>query len=572
MNREVRITVAIMISSTAILLFILGFHAISEINRLTDEIIKTKIDEVLLISSRIELRIQYVAGIMELTSKNPILTEPPIYSNLITEELKGIPEDADIEKRNVAKHMLDESFDFDYVFYVMPNGDIYFLEPFYSQLNLTRLNFAFRDWYTGAINTGSLYISEAYISDNIKHEVVAVSIPLHDDATKSFNGLWVAALNIGAIKNIPSQLNLGQNEYILIVDHNQNIVADTRETKTPTELQKTPLSIESESTGTTKTIVQEIDGKNMFVTSRTIPVGTHQWTVMSIQPYDEAFLPLSTFAQEAMISIFSIVSIMGISGFFVIRKITANIMLAKKLEDANSELSHIDSAKDEFSAMVTHELKTPLVPIIGYCKMLKTAMLGRLNDEQAKAVDVIEKSAKRLEMLITDIMDARKLDMEKMKFNFENLKLDGFFENIFASYKKVLDERGIDLVTKLDFNDVEVSADESRLRQVFDNLIGNAIKFLPQENGQVEIGGYEENTDIVMYVKDNGIGIPKEKQENLFKKFYQIDTSERRPIGGTGLGLAISKGIMEKMNGTIWVQSDEKTGTTFYLKLPQKVE
>jgi len=73
---------------------------------------------------------------------------------------------------------------------------------------------------------------------------------------------------------------------------------------------------------------------------------------------------------------------------------------------------------------------------------------------------------------------------------------------------------------------------------------------------------------LILYVKDNGIGIPKDKQSDLFKKFYQVDTSLTRPIGGTGLGLAISKGIMEKLGGTIWVESDGKTGTTFYLKLP----
>ncbi|MEX0764670.1 MAG: ATP-binding protein, partial [Nitrosopumilaceae archaeon] len=77
-----------------------------------------------------------------------------------------------------------------------------------------------------------------------------------------------------------------------------------------------------------------------------------------------------------------------------------------------------------------------------------------------------------------------------------------------------------------------------------------------------------EKDSLILYVKDNGIGIPKAKQNDLFKKFYQIDTSERRKAGGTGLGLAISKGIMENLGGTIWVESDGKTGTAFYLKLP----
>ena len=104
------------------------------------------------------------------------------------------------------------------------------------------------------------------------------------------------------------------------------------------------------------------------------------------------------------------------------------------------------------------------------------------------------------------------------------------------------------------------------MRQVFDNLISNSIKFIQENNGKIEIGGIKENSNLIFYVKDNGIGILPEKQKNLFQKFYQIDTSERRSIGGTGLGLTISKGIVEKLGGIIYVESDGKTGTTFFMK------
>ena len=90
--------------------------------------------------------------------------------------------------------------------------------------------------------------------------------------------------------------------------------------------------------------------------------------------------------------------------------------------------------------------------------------------------------------------------------------------------------------------------------------------FAPKQNGLIEIGVDKKNGRIIFYVKDNGIGIPKEKQSALFQKFYQVDTSDRRRAGGTGLGLAISKGIVEKLGGKIWVESDGKTGTTFYIE------
>ena len=227
-------------------------------------------------------------------------------------------------------------------------------------------------------------------------------------------------------------------------------------------------------------------------------------------------------------------------------------------------------AKDEFSAMITHELNTPLVPILGYCKMLKTAMLGKIEPDQLEAIEIIEKNAKRLESLISDIMDVRKLGLEKLRFKIDDLSLDEFFSNIDSDYKKILENKKCQFTITQYVKNMIIKTDKTRLRQVFDNLISNSIKFVPEENGNIEIGYMEENNSLVMHVKDNGIGISKEKQKELFQKFYQIDTSERRSTGGTGLGLAISKGIVDKLGGIISVESDGKTGTVFYMKFPSQ--
>jgi PAS domain S-box-containing protein len=225
-------------------------------------------------------------------------------------------------------------------------------------------------------------------------------------------------------------------------------------------------------------------------------------------------------------------------------------------------------AKDEFSAMITHELNTPLVPIIGYCKMLKTSMLGKIEPEQLEAIKIIEKNTKRLETLISDIMDIRKLDLDQMKFKINDLSLDDFFSNLDSDYRKILEDKKCQFTINSNTENLFIKTDKSRLRQVFDNLISNAIKFVPKNNGQIVIGCITKNNNLLFYVKDNGIGILQEKQKNLFQKFYQIDTSERRSKGGTGLGLTISKGIVEKLGGIIYVESDGKTGTTFHMKFP----
>ncbi|TBR09816.1 MAG: sensor histidine kinase [Candidatus Nitrosotenuis sp.] len=573
LNREIMLTIIILVSATVLIVGVLGVYTYNEIQRLNDEITKTKINEVTALSSRFALRLQYATGIMELTSQTYPMTKPPTYSNLISDDLKGIPDSADAEKRDMAKKMIDKKFDFDYVFYAVPGGDIYFLEPFSSQLKLSQLNFAFRDWYRGATSTGSTYVSEVYVSANEKHNVMAIAVPIYDDSSQTLNGIFVGALNLGALQRSLSQVNLGQNEYFLIIDHNNNVVADSRKSESDIEIRKFTLDLSEQRGADVNTVTKAIDGTDQLIAFKTLAVGTHEWSIMSIQPHHDAFASSNALRNEALGIIATVVTITSITGFFMIRKINTNMALSNQLKQTNSalglkteQIKQIDIQKEEFSAMVTHELKTPLVPIIGYCKMLKSKMLGELNKEQLDSIDTIDKSAKRLESLISDIMDVRKLDLNKMKFDIDDFSIDDLFEGLSASYK-VLKEKGKDFTTNLPARGLTIKTDKARLRQVFDNLISNAIKFTPEQGGKIEVGATKEDGKIIFYVKDNGIGIPKDKQEHLFKKFYQIDTSERRKAGGTGLGLAISKGIVEKLNGRIWVESDAGTGSVFYIEL-----
>jgi signal transduction histidine kinase len=163
-------------------------------------------------------------------------------------------------------------------------------------------------------------------------------------------------------------------------------------------------------------------------------------------------------------------------------------------------------------------------------------------------------------------MDAKKIDMNKLRFNIGEMSVEDLFEGLNSSYSHTLQQQGKEFIINLQAKNLIIQSDKIRLRQVFDNLISNAIKFTPAKNGKIEIGCKKEDNRVLFYVKDNGIGIPPDKQASLFKKFYQIDTSLRRPMGGTGLGLAIAKGIVEGLGGKIWVQSDGMTGATFYFE------
>ncbi|GFN39827.1 MAG: putative histidine kinase [Marine Group I thaumarchaeote] len=245
--------------------------------------------------------------------------------------------------------------------------------------------------------------------------------------------------------------------------------------------------------------------------------------------------------------------------------------MAKSVRKSQEIMKQADIQKEEFASMVTHELKTPLTPIITYCDLLREPKLGHLNSEQLESVNEIEKSAHRLERLIADVLDAQKLDMERMRFEKKRFGVGEFMNKIQKDLFPLMKDKKIEFVNNTP-EKVSLTSDDQRIRQVMNNLIRNSVDFVPQEKGKIEIGAKSEDHQVIFYVKDNGIGIPKEKHPHLFQKFYQIDTSHRRKHGGTGLGLVICKGITEALGGRIWLESDAGKGATFYFGIPKDEE
>jgi len=232
-----------------------------------------------------------------------------------------------------------------------------------------------------------------------------------------------------------------------------------------------------------------------------------------------------------------------------------------------TELKEIDREKDEFSIMITHELKTPLTPIKGWCYALTHQnMLGKLNDKQQNAIITIERNASRLENLIQNILAAQKLEMNELKFKIDETSTKKILDRIKNNFELTIQEKNVKFtcVTK----NINMRTDETRIIQVLSNIIQNAIDFTPS-NANIEVKTNEEGNFVVFSVKDNGIGIPQADLNNLFKKFYQVDTSLTRK-GGSGLGLTICKGIVEGLGGKIWVESNEGIGSIFYFSTPLK--
>ena len=234
------------------------------------------------------------------------------------------------------------------------------------------------------------------------------------------------------------------------------------------------------------------------------------------------------------------------------------------------KLKEMDRKKVEFSSMVSHELKTPLVPILGYVQMLqKEELLGKLNEGQKDAVDEIYMSTIKLEKLIGDILTTQKLDLGKLVFNEENINVSELLHGLIKEFDPIAIEKEIEITANFN-EDVQIFSDRDRINQVFSNLIKNAIDYVSPNTGCVTIGMKNDLSDVEFFVQDNGVGISNENSKELFKKFYQVDTSSKRKKGGSGLGLAICKGIVEGLGGKIWVESEENVKTTFYFKIPKK--
>lgn len=261
----------------------------------------------------------------------------------------------------------------------------------------------------------------------------------------------------------------------------------------------------------------------------------------------------------------------------IIRDISEIHEARKKLdEDAIihiqlAESKKMDKLKDEFASMMTHELKTPLAPIMGHCEMLKeVGLLGELNQAQLDSVDKIYQNAARLEQLIGDVMLAQRLEIGQINFDKQKFEVTKLMSEIYDDYSQIMKERQINFINTTQ-EDLSLWTDKNRVRQVIDNLIQNAVDFTPKNGGKIEIGAISEDSKAIFYVKDNGIGIPKEVQPIMFKKFYQVDASHRRKHTGTGLGLVICKGIVEGLGGKMWFESEPGKNTSFYFTIPQEI-
>jgi len=250
-----------------------------------------------------------------------------------------------------------------------------------------------------------------------------------------------------------------------------------------------------------------------------------------------------------------------------VNEILKNIRRLQKFLNEIVEEHKEKQLEDSFQ-ILPKELKTPLIPILGYCEMLLNPKFGQLSSDQKEAVNEIQQNSTQLNNLIYDFWNAQELELGKMKYLYENIDVDGFIEQEMNSLSDLMTEKKIEFTKSVE-SGLVINADRTKLGEIFMILVENSVVFVPESNGKIQISAKSSNSFVQFSVNDNGNGIPKEKINSLFKKFHQMDTSHTRSHGGSGLGLVICKGYIEGMKGKIWVESEEDKGTIFFFIIPK---
>jgi signal transduction histidine kinase len=259
-----------------------------------------------------------------------------------------------------------------------------------------------------------------------------------------------------------------------------------------------------------------------------------------------------------------------------------------KLQEAFDRLQELDRLKSAFLATVSHELRTPLTSIIGYSEMLVEGLAGEMKSEQLEFVNTIHDKGQQLLSLISGLLDLGKLESGTMRMVMRAVHIDQVLADVASTLRPTARKKDVRFELDAPADLPTLCGDAERLRQVFLNLVENAIKFTPSggsvtlraRGGESDDGGSQDEAGLALLaptrarlevrVSDTGIGISTRERSKVFDAFYQIDSSSTREHGGTGLGLSIVKRLLSAHSGTVRIEDNQPRGTVFVVTLPQQ--
>lgn len=300
----------------------------------------------------------------------------------------------------------------------------------------------------------------------------------------------------------------------------------------------------------------EVDGMAGLATRSVMGVPMHDVSARPIGVLQAANKKQGTFCEADLETLSILADLAGVA--------VARARLIETLREVNRQLSELDHLKSEFIAVASHELRTPLTIIMGYVQVLRE---NAGDAETLEQLDNVLKAAVRLRTIIQDMLNLQYVDAEGSKLTLTTIDLVQTVRAVIDDRRGLAEAKELDLQVRLPDVRLRVLGDRSSIEVIVANLLSNGIKFTPQ-GGRIDVVVEQHGKEAWVRIRDTGVGIPTEKQQRIFDRFYQVEPHLRRHYQGLGLGLSVVKDLLAIQGGRIWVHSEEGRGSEFVAMIP----